>query len=329
MTASLARGPVAEPPITSKQFLDSFLEYGCWLRPLAAWTHLQAFERENARELESLASLGSFYQLAGQVVEDALTMLVAWSIWGTDKQQSLADIVERLQLRLSVSSKSPIGPGYVESIQQKILKSSKRVDVHPREYLSELLTRRDEFLPGSFGIAWKRNPSVKLIPRDVLPLWQNLARFIKEGVTPLLDPRGSLLAACYNKIKHGPQIIVCDPFEIAKIRGLAADPKDLMLNNLSIRLLLRGSRVQETNEELEEAERISPFIFDDADNMRRWFFQQIIHTTSLLHSLGTFVFNTSYIDSKRPLSVSRTEIVEIIQSQGDHLKRTFGVNKLF
>ncbi|EKS9883922.1 hypothetical protein BTK96_000826 [Burkholderia pyrrocinia] len=325
MTATLGPGPIAEPAITSKQFLDSFLEYGCWLRPLAAWSHLQAFERKNARELESLASLGSFYQLAGQVVEDALTMLVAWSIWGSDKQESLPDIVERLQLRLSASSKSPIGLGYVESIQQKISKTSKRVDVHPREYLGELLTRKDDALPGSFGIAWKRNPSVKLIPKNVLPIWQNLAHFIRDGITPLLDSRGSLLAACYNKIKHGPQVVVCSPLDIARSRGLEVRPDDLPLKNLSIRLLLKGSRVQETDEEQEAAERIAPFLFDDADNMRRWFFQQIIHTTNLLHAVGTFAFNTNYIDSKRHFSVSRAEVVEMIESQGNHLKRTFSI----
>ena len=43
LAASLARGPIAEPSVTSQEYLDSFLEFGCWLRPLAAWQHLNYY----------------------------------------------------------------------------------------------------------------------------------------------------------------------------------------------------------------------------------------------------------------------------------------------
>ena len=147
--------------------------------------------REDVRELEALGSLSAFYQLAGQVVEDALTMLIAWSIWSRDEQQTLPEIVERLQLRLSAPKES-LGISYTETeeIWQKFQKNNKRVDVYAREYIEELFNLSDEKLPLALGIKWKRNQSVKLIPPDVIPIWNDLGRYIRDSFVQLRDARG-------------------------------------------------------------------------------------------------------------------------------------------
>src|SRR4249919_3511248 len=99
ISTSLAPGPTSEPNLTSKEYLSSFLEYACWLRPLSARGHLQVLEDKQSRELEKLAALTSFAQLAGQITEDAMTTYVAWSIWSHDKDRSLPDILKRLSMR--------------------------------------------------------------------------------------------------------------------------------------------------------------------------------------------------------------------------------------
>ena len=75
------------------------------------------------------------------------------------------------------------------------------------------------------------------------------------------------ISASYNKLKHGPQMVVMDPIAVATTRrGFApADVGDTdVLRGDSVRLLFDGARTQEEPGELEEGNRVAPFLIHDA-----------------------------------------------------------------
>lgn len=316
ISVSMAPGRDPEAPITSKEYLSSYLEHACWLRLLSAKRVLGVLEESKSSDLERLAAVASFSQLAGQITEDALTTYVAWSIWAADRDLRLPDIFARLSLRMSSPSKR-LTPDYISDIHRKMSETEKRVDVYPREYLAMILSQPDDRLPLMLGINWKKHPSVKLVPPEMRPFWDAMGSYVRGTIQPLIDPKGQLLSSTYNKIKHGPQLIVMSIGESALRRGHNSSSVE-SLDRSGIRLLLDGSRVQETPEELEDSVRCAPFLVDDIANARRWFFQQMVHQVNALYALGTWLFNTTYIDDKREFSV-REEIQELVRSQREHM----------
>lgn len=322
LSASLALGPKTEQAISNEQFLNSYLDVVCWLRLLSSRQYLSVVEDRKSSKLEKLAAVASFYQTAGLLVEDALGMFVAWSLWALDKSKLLVDILERVSLRLG-EPRTTLAPTYAPEVQDKYLRTDKRFHVYARAYLTQLTRVHDDDLPRIFGVNWKRHPSVKLVPKDQRPVWDRLGYYMRGGLEPLLDPKGALLASCYNKIKHGPQLVVMSPLSATLNRGFRVDSESRTESEATIRLLLSGARTQETPEEQRDNVRIAPFLVLDAQNIRRWFFQQIVHTSNVLYTIGTWIFNTTFVDSKRPLVIRSAELEQIIRDQAKHMHRTF------
>lgn len=323
LTVSLSKGPTLEPDVTNSDFLDSYLEYSCWLRMLSARQQLEVLEG-TASELDKLAALANFYQLAGIVVEDALSMYIAWSIWNDDKSRAIPNILERISLRLA-DPPTPLADNYADEIKKKYSTTTKRIDVYARDYLLQMMQVDDDMLPSQFRISWKRNPSVKLVPKHLLPFWNKLGEYLRECLRPIVSPKGALLAACYNKMKHGPQITVSSSNRAAFSRGIDDESLKQTESAATIRLLLRGARTQETDEEFRDQVRAAPFLLFDAPNARRWFFQHIVHTSNSLFLHGTWLYNTNRIGQNRSILMQNARIREILEEQGGHMERTFGI----
>src|SRR5688572_15396095 len=117
LTATPRIGPNPEPDITSKEFLESYLDVGVWMRVAVANDMMRQIESATSSSTQRVASIAAFYQQSGMAVEDALTMLLAWSIWSCEKDASLPNILMRTSLRLTGAVKLPEG-SYVEEIRQ-------------------------------------------------------------------------------------------------------------------------------------------------------------------------------------------------------------------
>jgi hypothetical protein len=322
LSASLAPGPKSEQPISNEQFLTSYLDVACWLRMLSARQCLSVVEDATSPKLEKLAAITAFYQTAGLVVEDALSMYVAWSLWTLDKSKLLPDILERVSLRLREPS-SALSPTYAKETQAKYVGSNKRLDVYARTYLMQLMRTHDDDLPRVFGVNWKKHPSVKLVAQHQRPTWDRMGYFFRGCLDPLVNPKGALLASCYNKIKHGPQLVVMSLASAALDRGLEINAEDGPESDTTIRLLLSGARTQETQEEAENNVRSAPFLLLDTENLRNWYFQQIVHISNALYIHGTWIFNTTFITRKRSQAIISDEVKKIILEYGKYLDGTF------
>ena len=106
LSVNLAIGPRAEPEVSNRSFLGSFLDIGVWIRVANAAAHLEILRAPKSSETQRLAAVAGFYQEAGLQAEDAVSNLIAWAVWAKDRNACLADLMDRISLRFS----PPRGP---------------------------------------------------------------------------------------------------------------------------------------------------------------------------------------------------------------------------
>jgi hypothetical protein len=322
---NLVPGPFPEPSVTNKDFLGSFLDAGVWIRTANAAGQLKTLRSPETSPIEKISALAGFYQQAGLQAEDTVSNVIAWSAWAREPSLSIANLLDRVSLRTS-RPREQLTDNYFEFVIQKLVSSHKRVDIDVREYASSLLSIPEPDLPAALGIPWKRDPSIKYVPRPQRKSWDSLPHAIKDSLKIHLGPNSQLLASSYNRIKHGPQLIVTGALPAIQARGLphdGYDAKDPMVTRPTIRLLLDGSRTQETQEEISASQRVAPFLYAEPDNARRWLFQSIMHSANFLSMIGTWIFNHRFPESPRSFGVSDPFLASLVSEQQMHLERTF------
>jgi hypothetical protein len=314
-TLYVGAGPTVEQPVSSEWFLRSFLSVGVWIRSLTMERHVRVLVEPSATDLQRLAASAGVYQEFGLAAEDALVTLVAWSVWSRDKAQSLPDIVSKVSLK-SATDPTPLHRREIEAVWQKF-DAGRRMSVDGRRYLNGLVIgSRTDQLPQLFGIPWKATPSVKLVPRQHARSWTKLPEAIQAYVGILTEPRSELVTACLNKIKHGPQLIVDRPKDVAARRGHPPDSVSEMGNQSLIRLLMDGKRTQETQSELASPTRVAPFILTDGENAKRLLLDSVVGLASFLHNVGFWLYRTSFADLPAPKIQSDRKLDELIR---DHV----------
>lgn len=322
LSVSVAPGPTPEPPIDNRAFLQSYLDLGVWLRVVAAATQLDILRSKQSSRIQKLSALSVFYQQAGLQAEDTLSNLVAWSVWSHDRSQTLADLLHRTSLRLSQCPSSLRSDNYALSVRDSFLQSAKRVEIYAQEYLRSLASVPDPKLPALFGIPWKRHPSVYSVRPNQRKWWDMLPATLRQLIDVLGGRNSDLLASCYNKMKHGPQMVFADPTDVAGARG---HPQALPTGRIepSIRLLLKGARTQETNEEFDKSTRVAPFLYGDSENARRWLFESFLHTAIVMSACGTWIFNFNFPDARRELFPGDPFVGSLFRDQAEYLRRAF------
>lgn len=74
------------------------------------------------------------------------------------------------------------------------------------------------------GYKWKKVPSVKLIPRQHNEVWKQLPSELRRLASSFhVERQVPRVAAAYNKLKHGPQLIIQNPLTRAQRFGNSPD----------------------------------------------------------------------------------------------------------
>ena len=187
-----------------------------------------------------LSALTNIYvQLAAQF-EDQAVALIAFSVWSGNRDLVLADLFSRISMRRSGKK---AGSAHVQEIQNKLKDgSNKRVGVDTATFFREVERMRDPEIVRFFLGYWRKKPSVKLVPPDN-EFWKSLPGELRRMARSFYEehevPR---LTAGYNKLKHGPQLVVRSPRERAE-RFAAGDVAQQIARNEfvdrpTVRLLL-------------------------------------------------------------------------------------------
>lgn len=296
----LRRGPKEEEPVSNQAFLASYLDYGVWMRTLAASAHVEILERKHTTPTARIASIAALYQVLGLSAEDTLAALIAWATWAWDKSLRMADLLERSHFRFS-KREGIADKDYCDQVRERLVETRKRVDIEPRQFIATLLEKYNEQLPQQFGIPWKRDPSVKLVPKQYKKDWDLIPLTLREFLETVASPNGRILTACHNKLKHGPQIVVTT-FNSMRMARDFDEVKDAPSPHRPVlRVLLDGARTQETPAEGEAGDAVAPYIPDDDTNIRRHLLQGLVHDAFNLSVLGTWIFNCEFPHMRRRL----------------------------
>lgn len=216
-----------------------------------------------------------------------------------DKSQKLPDILNRIVLKLT-DPKNPKDVKSRDEVIRKFSESDKQLIIYARHFLLETLNCPDHEVPKRFGINWKRNPSIKLVKKDQRKVWDNLGDNIRKSLDPILQPNNELISSCYNKIKHGPQIIFDNLQNSALSRGFSEEQlKNLKLEKKTVRVLLNGARTQDSDDEIKDSIRCAPFLVFDKENIQQILYKNVYYIFTIQFVHGTWLYNSTYIDDKR------------------------------
>jgi len=241
--------------------LTSLLSGALWLRPLRIVR--LAHSARNASGLERLAAVTSLYEQLGMFVEDLLSTFVSWTGAAASRDVLMADCLERLVW--SPNSGSRPTRDLVATTAASFIGPSKRVRVDPAIWLESAVLLKADLLP-AVGIPWRNTPypSVRVVPSKDRPSWDALPEFAEFALGFLGSLSRDLLARSYNKIKHGPQLVIANIKDCAERRGLTP-PK--VGTGPHVRVLFSGARVMETPGEFSNENPVAPFLLDDPDDL--------------------------------------------------------------
>jgi len=275
-------GPTEEPPIENSEYLQSFYHYTSWFRIISAEKQRRICTDPQSGLHDFFSAAVDFYEIMGMFFEDVVCNLASWAAWERDPALRLADLLKRITVKPNAKLQT-----HNETIDELCRKD--KCYINPSGYLGSLAHLPGDQILQHFGIAWKRCPSRRAIPdNNDRNKWNQIAERAQHYMSVLSDPGSPLLTATYNKLKHGPQVVVMSLEEALDRRGLKGGTQEWKGCELkSVRLLQAGARTQENKDELQKEEPIAPFLIQDRSRFDLLFHQ-------LIWSIGVWVRELSY-----------------------------------
>ncbi len=286
---NLGPSNVDEPAISNDEFLDSLDTTGVWLRVLAAYDSLDRYTAPDSTLVQRLAALSNIYLQLGAQLEDQAVSLIAFSVWSTNRDLVLADLFSRIFVTRPRNSSAG---SEIRKVHTKLATDSPAtVPVDQRTFFREVAKMADAAIVEFFlGYKWRAVPSVKLIPKRHIRVWRNLPEEFRRIAGSFHEesqiPR---ITAAYNKLKHGPQLVVQNPMDRARQFGSSPDlatelARYRALDKPSVRLLFAGARTRSGPTD-SDAGSVAPFLIDDEGAVKKIFFGTMVYQASLFSTL--------------------------------------------
>lgn len=276
-----------EPPVSNNEFLDSLDTLGVWLRVLPAYDALQRYASSDRSQGQRLSALANIYLLLGAQLEDQAVSLIAFSIWSRNRSLPLADLCSRIFIQ---RRRNPPVDSYIRTVHDRLESDAgSRTAVDPRSFFKEVSQKKDTDLVEFFlGYRWRDRPSVKLVPKEHIPFWIALPSELRRISDSFHDDsHGPRLTAAYNKLKHGPQLVVHNPLDRARRFATVPDVCAQLagyatLDKPAVRLLFSGAttgsapsdRVTRSN---------APFLINDEGALAKLVFETMVYHATFLN----------------------------------------------
>lgn len=286
---NLDPGEVAEPDITSNEFLDTLGSIGVWLRVLSAFPSVKLLRSSGGSSAQRLSAVTNLYIHLGAQAEDHAVALVAFSAWAKNRNLSLPDLFSRIFVKAGL--KSPC-KDEINAVHGRLLKGgNKSVHVDQKAFFLSVSEMSDPELVEFFlGYRWRKIPSVKLIPKGNLDLWQLLPGELRRIVSTYAgEGQNSRLFSALNKLKHGPQLIVQNPIDRARLYAKSGEFEELEgykeYDRAAVRVLFSGARVWEPEPPASRVRSLAPFLLDGPEVVSKIFFETMVHEASIFQHL--------------------------------------------
>ncbi|MDE0105525.1 MAG: hypothetical protein OXN89_24370 [Bryobacterales bacterium] len=279
---------VEEPVVCNREFLDSLDTIGVWLRVLAAYESLERYTSPESSSVQRLAALSNIYLQLGAQLEDQAVSLIAFSVWSKNRNLVLADLFSRIFVtRPGMASAG----SEVQRVHAKLAGDCPAtVRVDQRTFFGEVAKMDDAEIVEFFLGYWRVVPSVKLIPKRHIQVWRNLPdEFRRISSSFHSESQIPRITAAYNKLKHGPQLVIQNPMDRARQFGKSPDSAAELarfraLDKPSVRLLFAGARTCSGPKD-SDARSVAPFLIDDEGAVRKLFFGTMVYHASLFSTL--------------------------------------------
>lgn len=285
---SVVTGSHPEPTISNEELLRSYLHFGAWLRLRAALPHVETLVSDQATQFDRICACVAFFEQMGMLYEDIVGNFIVWATWLRHSQLRLADLLKRVHLS-RISNSSRVESNYFEDVLSRLATGDKSVSVNPAFFMEHLFGLSGPDVLRTLGIHWKPVPSVKAVPTGWWSEWKQLPIGTEELVKHIGNKKNELLTAFYNKIKHGPQMVVSNVQDVAIAkRGLPEDARLRLPPGEYVRALMDGSRTQEHIDEI-EGRRVAPFLIHDPYFVEKLFYDSMVPNAFYMWKLGTWL----------------------------------------
>ena len=280
---------VHEPDVSNDEFLDSLDKIGVWLRVLAAYDSLNRYSSPDSSRTQRMAALSNIYLQLGAQLEDQAVSLIVFSVWSKNRDLVLADLFSRTFVtrpRKSMNG-SEIAATHVKLADDR----PDLVRVDQRAFFGEVAEMDDAAIVEFFlGYKGRAVPSEKLIPRKHIRVWKHFPEELRRIASSFYDERHTpRITAAYNKLKHGPQLILQNPIDRA--RQFSTIPNfDAQLagyrsfDKTGIRLLFAGAKTRREPEDFGVGS-VAPFLVDDEGAVKKLFFETMVYQATLFSTL--------------------------------------------
>jgi hypothetical protein len=306
-------GPDAK--LSSKSFLESHIKYGLWMRPLAAGHLLKAWSKTGSSTAETIAFEAALYQIYGACVEDLITSIVAFYCWKLNSTKQLADVFSQIIVSPTDHRQSD---GDFLNLNNTLKAGGKKIRVDPVSFIKWLRNNSEkQTLPLLFGIKWivnKRNSFFH--SKTEKEMWLNLPIDISEVFSLFEDEHIKNFCKGHNKIKHGPQINVISFDQEMYERYINNESNNSAIvprNQGLLQLLLDGSTLGLSDEQISSGNRAAPIIYPGFQNSQK-VFQRIILPRILNWVLAlSFLRNQIYPEISAPVSPEDHGVINLLE----------------
>jgi hypothetical protein len=309
---NLRGGSQPEAKVTNKEWLESFFHCGSWIRLVTAHDQHRTLARKDHSQIERYAAVVAVYESLGMLIEDVVTNLVAWAAWARNQTLSLADLNEQIVLSANAPEKvqKPNTPYHLDAVQ--LLSRSKRTRIDPQHYIASLVAMKPEELLAWLGLLWSPQPGESLVPQDCRYDWETLPSSLHAIVQVLADPAMQLTTTTYNKLKHGPQVVLMNVRDVAiKKRRLPWELADRLPEGEYMRLLFAGATTQEEHDMAADGQRVAPFILHDIYFVDVLLFEVMFPLMLLMRRLARWLYR--YVFGEVLIEKRDCRVTELVQ----------------
>lgn len=240
-----------ESPLENRVFLDSYVRFTCWLRLVTAFEQIVLLENPKLETTRRLSAVAAFHHQVGLQREDLACMAIGCLAHGKDQALRIPDILSRV----SFSSDPVKAQAYLRQQIALLGSGTKKVRINAQSFFTDMVNFKGTELIELMGIKWRYVPSVKTARGRRLELWRQLPENIHFLASHLAEECGPLMSSMFNKIKHGPQVVIADMNEYRKslLEIYSAETVTDLLSQWdgtheAVRVLFKGSHLADTED---------------------------------------------------------------------------------
>jgi hypothetical protein len=287
-----------ESRVTNQEFLLSYIRFTAWLRLIGAHEQIVLLKSAELEPMRRMSAVATIYEKVGMQIEDLACTFIAWMCRARNKDLLIADLLNRIVLVRHSRSNAGRDDAYAERCVDELVSDPQgRVRVDMARFFANFHAKRGSEILWMLGLPWKDVPSIKTARGDELQFWRKLPGAISALVSQLGNTGTDSMGALFNKIKHGPQMVVVNLIETFRGMKGGAEVAARMSESFhsaqvgaeTLRILLDGASTEMT-----ETHRATVFIDDFVPAIEQVVYRSMFPPTKTMWWIACWIAKIEY-----------------------------------